>query len=123
MNEPREQIKSASIAERIARGVMSLPGVTAELHRGGMIFFHVGRREIGHLHGERLADLPFPVRIREKLVAEGKADHHYLHPKTGWVSYYIRRGPGPQSEIDVDADVDAIVELFRLNYERPWLTK
>ena len=38
-----------------------------------MIFFHVGRREIGHLHGDRLADLPVPVRIREQLVAAGKA--------------------------------------------------
>src|SRR5580765_2969173 len=111
MNEPSARIKSVSIAERIAREVMSLPGVTAVSHRGGMIFFHVGRREIGHLHGERLADLPFPVRIREKLVAEGKADLHYLHPKTGWVSYYIRS----------EDDVAAIVELFRLNYGRPWL--
>lgn len=111
--EPREQIQPTSIAERIVREVMTLPGVTVQSHRGGMIFFHVGRREIGHLHGERLADLPFPVRIREKLVAEGKADLHYLHPKTGWVSRFI------QSE----NDVDAIVELFRLNHGRPWLGK
>src|SRR5215468_7412259 len=106
MNEPRDRFTSASIAERIAREVMALPGVTAESHHGGMIFFHVGRREIGHLHGERLADLPFPVRIREKLVAEGKAKLHYLHPKTGWVSYYIRDRRDPEGEIDVDADVD-----------------
>jgi luciferase-like monooxygenase len=62
---------------------MSLPGVTAESHRGGMIFFHVGRREIGHLHGERLADLPFPVRIREKLVAEKKRIFTIFIPKRG----------------------------------------
>jgi hypothetical protein len=99
------------ISERIVREVMTLPGVTMETHRGGMIFFHVGRREIGHLHGERLADLPFPVRIREKLVAEGKASVHYLHPKTGWVSCFIRS----------EDDVDGIVELFRLNHGRPWL--
>ena len=111
MAESRERKTPVSIAERIAREVMSLPGVTAESHRGGMIFFHVGRREIGHLHGERMADLPFPVRIREKLVAERKANAHYLHPKTGWVSYYIRS----------EDDVESIVELFRLNYERPWL--
>jgi len=111
MNEPHERMESTSIAERIVRAVVTLPGVTMESHRGGMIFFHVGRREIGHLHGERLADLPFPVRIREKLVAEGKAEVHYLHPKTGWVSYYIRS----------EDDVDAIIELFRLNYSRPWL--
>jgi len=101
-----------SAAERIVREVMTLPGVTMETHRGGMIFFHVGRREIGHLHGERLADLPFPVRIREKLVAEGKASLHYLHPGTGWVSCYIRS----------EEDVDVIVELFRLNHGRPWLS-
>jgi predicted RNA binding protein YcfA (HicA-like mRNA interferase family) len=34
--------------------------------------------------------LPFPVRIREKLVAEGKAELHCRHPKTGWVSCHIR---------------------------------
>src|SRR6186713_2601681 len=112
MREFNEGVFPGSIAEQIAREVMTWPGVTVESHRGGMIFFHVGRREIGHLHGERLADLPFPVRIREKLVAEGKADLHYLHPKTGWVSYYVRS----------EDDVDRIVELFRLNYARPWLS-
>ena len=104
-------VNPKTAAEQIREAVGSWPGVHAESYRGGMVFFHVGRREIGHLHGSRLADLPFPVRIRERLVAEGKADLHYLHPKTGWVTYYIR---GEQ-------DVDPIIELFRLNYSRPWL--
>jgi hypothetical protein len=103
---------TGSIAEMIHREVTSWPGVTAEGHRGGMIFFHVGKREIGHLHGNRLADFPFPVRIREELVAAGKVDLHYLHPKTGWTTYYIRS----------EDDVAPIVELFRLNYGRPWLS-
>ena len=63
--------------------------------------------EIGHLHGSRMADLPFPVRMRKELVAEGKAEPHHVLPQTGWVSYYPR---GPE-------DVPAVVELFRLNYE------
>jgi hypothetical protein len=63
--------------------------------------------EIGHLHGSRMADLPFPVRMRKELVAEGKAEPHHLFPQTGWVSYYPR---GPE-------DAPAVVELFRLNYE------
>jgi len=100
-----------SIAETIRDEVSSWPGVTAQTYRGGMIFFHVGRREIGHLHGERMADLPFPVRIRKDLVEAGKADLHYLHPATGWLTYYIRN----------EQDIAAIVNLFRLNYERPWL--
>ena len=104
-------MSTGSIASRIHTEVSSWPGVTAQGHPGGMVFFHVGRREIGHLHGNRMADLPFPVRIREKLIEAGKADLHYLHPKSGWITYYIR----------AEQDVESIVDLFRLNYGRPWL--
>jgi hypothetical protein len=104
-------MSTTSITALIEQEVASWPGVTAQAYGGGMVFFLVGRREIGHLHGDRLADLPFPVRIREQLVAEGKVDLHYLHPKTGWATYYIRG----------EADVAPIIELFRLNYVRPWL--
>ena len=64
--------------------------------------------EIGHLHGERLVDLPFPVRIKEELVGAGKAQVHHVLPQTGWVSYRIRQ---PE-------DVEGALELFRKNYER-----
>jgi hypothetical protein len=101
------------IADRIRDEVSSWPGVTAQTYRGGMVFFRVGRREIGHLHGERMADLPFPVRIRKELVESGRADLHYLHPSTGWLTYYIRS----------ENDIAAVLNLFRLNYERPWLSK
>jgi hypothetical protein len=96
---------------RIAQEVSSWVGVAVEGHAGGMMFFHVGRREIGHVHGVRFADLPFPVRIREQLVGEGRAQLHYLHPKSGWVTCPLR----------TEADAATILELFRLNYARPWL--
>ena len=80
---------------------------------GSILFFQIGDREIGHLHGSRLADVPFPVRIRERLIAEGKANLHYLHPESGWVTYYIRG----------EEDVDPIIDLFRLNYNRLWLNR
>ena len=102
-----------SIAARIQREVGSWPQVRVDVYSHGMIFFHVGNREIGHLHGERLADLPFPVRIREELVTDGKASLHYLHPKSGWITYYMKS----------DRDIEPVVELFRLNYHRPWLQK
>jgi hypothetical protein len=100
-----------SISMRIQDAVGTWPGVTVEAYRGGIVFFHVGRREIGHLHGDRMADLPFPVRIREELVAAGRANFHYLHPKSGWVTCYIRS----------EEDIENILDLFRLNYSRPWL--
>ena len=102
-----------TISARIQQEVASWPEVTVEGHRGGIIFFMVRRREIGHIHGNRFADLPFPVRIREELVASGKAGLHYLHPKSGWVTRYIQR----------EEDAEQIIELFRMNYKRPWLCR
>jgi len=99
---------SESIAKRIEREVASWPGVSVLPHRFGGIEFKMGRRELGHLHGSRLADLPFPVRIREQLVATGKAEPHHILPQSGWVSVYIRG----------EEDVENVIALFRLSYER-----
>lgn len=97
-----------AIAELIEREVLSWPGVSAHPHRFGGVEFQVNGHEIGHVHGDRLADLPFPVRLRRELVASGRASTHHILPDTGWVSYYMR---------DM-ADLPGAVELFRLNYER-----
>lgn len=99
-----------SIADLIEHEVTSWPGVTASPHRFGGIELKVGRRELGHLHGSRLADLPFPIHVRARLVADGKAEPHHILPQSGWVSVRIRTA----------ADVPRVLELFRLSYDRPW---
>ena len=72
-----------SIRETIEREVTGWPGVEARGHRFGGVEFRVNGHEIGHLHGDRLADLPFPVRMREELVESGKAQVHHVLPQTG----------------------------------------
>jgi len=99
-----------SIHDAIVHEVSGWPGVTAAPHRFGGTELRVGRRELGHVHGNRLADLPFPLLVRNDLVAEGRAEPHHIYPESGWVSVPIRH----------DADVARVVELFRMNYERPW---
>ena len=96
------------IAERITSEVGSWEGVTSRPHRFGGVEFRVGRRELGHLHGDRLADLPFPRRVAEELIADGRARPHHVLPESGWVSRPIASAE----------DVDEVVELFRLSYER-----
>ena len=98
----------AGFGEIIGREVAGWPGVEERAHRFGGREFRVNGHEIGHLHGDRLADLPFSVKVREELVASGKARTHHVMPQTGWVSYPIR-----QSE-----DVAGALELFGRNYER-----
>ncbi len=96
------------IAEAIRGEVTGWPGVEAKPHRFNGVEFRVRGHEIGHLHGSRWADLPFPVRVRKELVAQGKARLHHVLPQTGWVSYPIRG----------EKDVPGALELFRLNYDR-----
>ncbi len=96
------------IAELIEHEVMSWPNVEKRPHRFGGIEFRVNGHEIGHLHGNRQADLPFSVPVRQELVAAGRASLHHIFPQTGWVSYYI----------DGSESIPGLIELFRLNYER-----
>src|SRR5262245_42340288 len=99
-----------AIHDAIVREVSSWPGVTIGRHRFGGTEFRHGRRELGHLHGSRLADLPFPLLVRNDLVAAGRAEPHHVFPDSGWVSYIIRG----------EEDVARVIALFRLNYDRPW---
>ncbi|MGH3045324.1 MAG: luciferase family protein [Gaiellaceae bacterium] len=97
-----------SVAEAIQDELLSWQGVTAAPHRFGGVEFLLGRRELGHLHGDRLADLPFPRRVRDELVESGRARPHHVLPDSGWVSVRIA---GPE-------DVANVLELFRLSYDR-----
>jgi hypothetical protein len=97
-------------AERITREVSSWPGVTVAPHRFGGLEFRVDRRELGHLHGNHVADLPFPIAIRKELVASGRASAHLVLPESGWVTYYMH---SPE-------DSAGAIDLFRMNYDRPW---
>ena len=95
-------------AARIEREVASWDGVTVQPHRFGGVEFRLGKRELGHLHGDRLADLPFKRVVRDMLVETGRANPHHVLPETGWVSKPIE---------SADDEAEAI-ELFRLSYER-----
>ena len=67
----------------IEREVLYWSGVTEETHRFGDIEFRVNSYEIGHLHGDYLAFLLFPVRGQE-LVAQGRrAVPHHIYPISG----------------------------------------
>jgi len=97
-----------TLTEAVRHELLVRSQVTESTHRFGAIEFRLGRRELGHLHGDRMADLPFPRRVRDELIAAGRAEAHHALPDSGWVT---RRVHGPE-------DVEAVVELFRLAYER-----
>jgi luciferase-like monooxygenase len=74
------------ILERISRELLSWADVICEPHRFGGTEFRINRRELGHIHGDRVADLPFPINIRNKLVESGRVSAHHFLPQSGWIS-------------------------------------
>jgi hypothetical protein len=97
----------SNILASIQKQILSWPNVTAEPHKFGGIEFRLNKREMGHIHGERLVDLPFPMSTRNELVSAGRVSPHHVLPQSGWVSYWISKG---------EEDVPAVVELFRIRY-------
>ena len=91
----------------ITEAVTSWPGVTSHPHRFGGVEYGIGQREIGHIHGDHLVDIPFPKKVREEIVADGRAQPHHILPETGWISFYIRQPD----------DVEKAIALLRESYE------
>lgn len=96
-------------SRRITREVCSWPGVVAGPGRRGEFAFRLGRREIGHLHGDRAAHFVFPVAVWNELRGQGRIAPHPVFPE--------KRGPASR-RIETAEDVDEVIALFRLNYER-----
>ena len=96
-------------SERITEEVTSWPGVAAGPGRRGEFAFTVGRREIGHLHGDHVAHFGLPKDVWATLFEQGRIDYHPVFP--GRPGFGARR-------IETEADVEDVIGLMRLNYER-----
>jgi predicted DNA-binding protein (MmcQ/YjbR family) len=93
--------------EQITKTVISWEGVTVHPHRFGGVEYAIGKREIGHIHGDHLVDIPFPKKARDEVVAAGRAEPHHILPETGWVSFYLRE----------EDDVEKAIELLHGSFE------
>jgi len=101
--------KVQTASERITDEVTSWPGVEAGPGRRGEFAFTVGRRELGHLHGDRAAHFGFPKQVWVELREQGRIVPHPVFPDA--------IGPAAR-RIDDDEDVRDVIELMRLNYDR-----
>jgi hypothetical protein len=93
--------------ERIQTTLSDWAGVKALPHRFGGTEYRLAKREIGHVHGDSLVDIPFPKKVRDELVAAGRAEAHHILPTSGWVSVYLKE-PG---------DVDRAIELLQFSFD------
>jgi hypothetical protein len=92
---------------KIQEAVLAWEGVTAHPHRFGGSEYQLGTREIGHIHGDYLVDIPFPTKVRDEIVNAGRAEPHHILPDSGWISFYLRE----------EADIQRAIDLFRLSFD------
>ena len=96
-------------SEHITEAATSWPGVEAGVGQRGEFAFRVGRREIGHLHGDHIAHFGFPKHVWQDLFDHGPIEYHPVFP--GKPGYGARR-------IETEEDVRDVIGLLRLNYDR-----
>jgi len=91
---------------RIREVVSGWEDVTVAPHRFGGVEFCLGKRELGHVHGDWLVDIPFPKHVRDEVIAAGDAEPHHVLPDTGWVSVFLRG----------DDDLERATRLLRRSF-------
>lgn len=101
--------EAMTASRRITDEVTSWAGVEAGPGRRGELAFRVGRREIGHLHGDRAAHFSFPKALWTELIQQGRIGPHPVFPAA--------QGPAAR-KIESDGDIRDVIALMRLNYDR-----
>jgi hypothetical protein len=102
-------VEQQTASQQITAEVTSWPGVDAGPGSRGEFAFKLGRREIGHLHGDRAAHFSFPKQVWTELMEQGRIVPHPVFPDAV--------GPAAR-RIESEADVNDVIALMRLNYDR-----
>jgi hypothetical protein len=102
-----EDTRTAS--EQITDTVTAWPGVEAGYGKRGEWGFRVNGHEVGHLHGDHAAHFAFGKELGTSLRERGMVVDHPVFPGKNAMA---ARG------IDTEADVQDVIDLMRLNYDR-----
>jgi len=92
---------------QITAAVLGWENTSVEPHRFGGVEYRLGKRELGHIHGDGMLDIPFPVKVRHEIVTAGQAQPHHLLADSGWVSFYLKEA----------ADIPRAIDLLRRSYD------
>ncbi len=96
----------------VEREVLGWPGVRKEqrwtaVTDSDVAIYWVGRRQIGHVHDDGVADLQFPRAVHDGLIAAGRAEPH----RGGFAAVV-------SAPLRTPDDVPNVVNLFRMSYDR-----
>jgi hypothetical protein len=93
----------------IVTAATSWPGVEAVDGDRGELSLRLGRRELGHLHGDRTAHFGFPKAVWHELHDQGRIDYHPVFPGKPGIGARL---------IETQDDVRDVIAILRINYDR-----
>jgi Luciferase len=96
-------------SEQITDTVTAWEGVEAGYGKRGEWGFRVKGHEVGHLHGDHAAHFAFGKELGTSLRERGMVVDHPVFPGKASIA---ARG------IETQEDVDEVIELMRINYDR-----
>jgi len=92
-------------AKTIIAEVTSWPDVTTQPGRFGSTQFVVGKREVGHVHGDSVVDIPCRKERCKEWIEGGRAEQHRFAPAFG-ISVFLRQ----------EEDINNALSLLRESY-------
>jgi RNA polymerase sigma factor (sigma-70 family) len=100
--------RQGSVAERIITEALSWPGVHRAKGHLGSVVLRVGQRELGHLHGDAVADVPLAPWMRDQLTKDTTPEGLQPRHDSGWITV----------PLETEEAVQQALALLRGNYER-----
>ncbi len=104
---------NAELLAKFEAEILGWPGVEKETREDGIAgdgeaaIYRLGKRHVGHVHHDGVADIEFTREVRDEIAASGRAEpHRGGFPKV--VSFRIK----------TPDDIPELVGLFRMGYER-----
>lgn len=95
------------LLQHISEEVCRWPHVTAAPHRFGGTEYRFSQAEIGHLHRDGTLDIPYPLPVRNQLIADAIVEKHHFLPESGWVTFHVNA-----------TNTERALWLLRLSYLR-----
>jgi hypothetical protein len=95
-----------SAADRIVNEARRWPGVNRTEGELGSIVLSVAERELGHLHGDAVADVPLTPELRDRVANDRAAQKYLSQHDQGWATV----------PLDSEAGIQQALQLLRANY-------
>lgn len=109
-----ERGEIGNIANKLINEIQIWEGIEIRPHTFGGFQFKMNGMDIGHIHGDKIVDLPLSSHIqlkisllKEKNNNNIKLSNYHIYPGSKWIVYYLKD----------DSDISTVLRDFKFQYD------